>query len=172
MKFAVIAIGLLLSQGSWGGESSITTIVVPGKKWSIQFAGPKLQVGKSTVPGIYYGVRDRTQVSLFVESPKCAGGDADENVYSCFTEALKKNPIVLWDTERGNTAANGIHVMYMTELKVDGKTGHAMNVNVLFVHDGQWVDFHISIASPQPSDLSELDALADSVRVIESPATQ
>ena len=171
MRFLALTGGILFLCCSWAGDLT-TKIAVAGETWSVLFDGPKIQVGTGTVPSAYFASADRLQVSLFVEPPKCAGGDSDENVYSCFSEALKKNPVVNWDTERGNKAANGIHVMYMTQIEANGKAGRAFNVNVLFVHGGKWVDFHASVASPGEADVARLFALADSVRVVDTPSSK
>ena len=146
MRGLVLLCCVLITSSALAGDET-TTVRVPGEQWVVQFDGPSLKTSEPSSGGVYYGAHDKLQVSMFVDPPKCPGGDSDENIYNCFAEALKKNPIVDRDTERGNTTPNGIHIMYMTRMEVAGKTGHALNVNVLFVRNGKWVDFHASVAS-------------------------
>ena len=145
------------------------TIPVPGAGWGIQLNAPKLSPFPDGQAGIYSGHADRLQLSFFAEPPHCMGGDSNENLYNCFATQLQKSPIVLWDSERANTAANGVHVMYMSQMAVAGQKFSAFNIDVLFAHKGKWADLHASIISPQEADVSKLMALADSVVVADMP---
>jgi hypothetical protein len=140
-------------------------ISVPGEGWRIHFESPKLAPLGSTSRSLFLGRADRLQVSFFVEPPRCVGGDSDENIYECFTKSLKTNPVVEWDTERGNTVPNGVLVMYMAKMEIDGRVGRSFNVHLLFARHGKWADLHSSIASPTADDVSRLMALIDSVKI-------
>lgn len=143
---------------------------MPGEGWRIRFEAPKLAPVKGLVPSLFFGRADRLQISFFAEPPRCAGGDSDENIYACFTETLKKNPDVIWDSERGNTVPNGILVMYLSQREVDGKVGRSYNMNLLFAHNGKWADLHASFAAPKPEDVTTLKAIIDSVKIEDDPA--
>src|SRR5262249_26333668 len=140
-----------------------------GEGWRIRFKAPKLTPQEDTNPSIYYGRADRFQLSFFVEPPRCPGGDSDEVIYNCFAETLRRNPIVDWDSERGNTNHNGVVVMYITRATIAGKTGSAFNINLLFAHRGKWADVHTSIAAPKKEDVPKLGAIIDSIAVEDEP---
>ena len=108
---------------------------------------------------------------MFVEPPRCPGGDSDENIYECFAAVLRKNPIADWDTERANTRPNGgVVVMYMTRGEVGGAKGGAFNINLLLAHQGKWVDMHTSIASPTQDDIKALFAIVSSAEIVQGPS--
>jgi hypothetical protein len=142
------------------------TISIPGEDWKIRFDAPQLTPGKGVAQSVFYGRADRLQISVFVELPRCPGGDSDENVYECFAAVLRKNPVADWDSERANTRANGgVTVMYMTREEIGGAKGGAFNINLLLVHQGKWVDVHTSIASPTQDDVKALFAIVSSVEI-------
>lgn len=145
------------------------TISVPREGWRIRFNAPKLTPTENEVPGVFTGIAGRFQLSFFVEKPRCPGPDTDENIYNCFAALLKKNPTVLWDTESGNKAKNGVHVAYMAELKTDKGVGCAFNLNLLFAHGGKWADVHLSFASPTKEDVPVIFDIADSIVVEDEP---
>jgi hypothetical protein len=129
--------------------------------------GGYLTPGKGVSTSVFHGRADRLQISVFVEPPKCSGGDSDENVYECFAAVLKKDPIADWDTERANTRPNGgVTVMYMTRVETGGAKGRAFNVNLLLVYKGKWVDMHTSIASPTKEDVEALFAIVNSAEIV------
>jgi len=167
MRSILILLGLAISSSVLAEEQ---TISVPGEGWRIRFEAPKLTPGKGAVPSVFYGRADRLQVSFFVEPPKCPGGDSDETMYECFTASLRKNPVVDWDTERGNTRpGGGVMVMYMTRLEIAGARGRAFNINLLFPRNGKWADLHTSIASPTEEDIRSLLELVNSVAIEDEP---
>ena len=163
MKTTLILLGLAISSPVLAEEQVVS---VPGEGWRIRFDAPKLTPGESLVPSVFYGRADRLQVSFFVEPPRCAGGDSDENIYECFTASLRKNPFVDWDTERGNTRpSGGVMVMYISRGEVAGIVGSAFNINLLFPRNGKWADLHTSIASPTEEDVRLLFDLVNSVAI-------
>jgi hypothetical protein len=175
-SLAVLSIIGLLRATSALAEDQIVSI--PGEDWRIRFDAPQLTPGKGIAQSIFYGRADRLQISVFVEPPRCPGGDSDENVYECFAAVLRKNPVADWDTERANTRPNGgVTVMYMTRGETGALKGSAFNINLLLVHNGKWVDMHTSIASPTQDDIKTLFAIVNSAEIVagspnEAPATQ
>jgi hypothetical protein len=168
-SLAILSVVGLLTATSALAEDQ--TISIPGENWTIRFDAPELTPGKGIAQSVFYGRADRLQISVFVEPPRCAGGDSDENVYECFAAVLRKNPVADWDTERANTRPNGgVTVMYMTRGEVGGAKGNALNINLLLVHNGKWVDIHTSIASPSQDDVKMLFAIVSSAEIVpESP---
>jgi hypothetical protein len=167
-RLALVSLAIIIATPALSEEQ---TISVPGQSWKIRFDAPRLIPVKGAAPSIFYGRADRLQISIFVEPPRCPGGDSDENIYRCFAASLKKNPVAIWDTERANTRPKGgVVVMYMTRVEVDGKTGGAFNINLLFAHNGKWADMHTSIASPTPKDVNALMAIVNSAAIVEGPA--
>jgi hypothetical protein len=144
-------------------------IPAPSEGWALRMNAPKLEQSKGDVPAAFYGKADRLQVSLFVEAPRCSGGNSDEKIYECFANSLKRNPIVKWETERANTRPKGgVMVMYMTQSEVDGKINSAFNINILFAKNGKWADLHTSITAPTRDDIKTLLTLAESVSIEEA----
>jgi hypothetical protein len=171
MKFAAILslAGLLMATSASAEEQ---TISIPGEGWKIRFDAPKLTPSKGVANSVFNGRSDRLQISVFVESPRCPGGDSDENVYECFAEALRKDPVADWDSERANTRPNGgVTVMYMTRGEIGGTKGGAFNINLLLVHEGKWVDMHTSISSPTQDDIKALFAIVSSAEIVPDAAT-
>jgi hypothetical protein len=140
-------------------------IPVPGEGWHLRFEAPALEPLKSNVPSVFYGHAGRLQVSMFAEAPRCPGPDTNENIYNCFAAALKRSPYVVWETERGNTVPNGVQVMYLSRMEVEGKVGSSFNLNLLFARRGKWVDFHVSMAAPAREDVDALLDLMKSVKI-------
>ena len=166
MRFvAILSIaGVLMATAALAEDQVIS---VPGEDWKIHFDAPRLTPDKGTPTSVFYGRADRLQISVFVEPPRCPGGDSDENVYECFAAVLKKNPVADWDTERANTRPNGgVTVMYMTRGEIGGAKGVAFNINLLLVHKGKWVDMHTSIASPTQDDIKTLFAIVNSAEIV------
>jgi hypothetical protein len=156
--------GLLLAASAFAEDQ---TISIPGEDWKIRFDAPQLTPGKGVAHTVFYGRSHRLQISVFVEPPRCPGGDSDENVYECFAAVLRKNPVADWDTERANTRPNGgVTVMYMTRGEIGGVKGGAFNINLLLVHNGKWVDMHTSIASPTQADIKTLYAIVSSAEIV------
>ena len=162
---AILLIAGVLIATSALAEDQI--ISIPGEDWKIRFDAPRLTPDKGVPASAFYGRADRLQISVFVEPPKCPGGDSDENVYECFAAVLKKDPIADWDTERANTRPNGgVTVMYMTHVETGGAKGSAFNINLLLVYKGKWVDMHTSIASPTQGDVKALFAIVNSAEIV------
>ena len=166
--------GVLISTSALAEDQIIS---IPGEDWKIRFDAPRLTPDKGIPTSVFYGRADRLQISVFVEPPRCPGGDSDENVYECFAAVLKRNPVADWDSERANTRPNGgVTVMYMTRAEIGGVKGHAFNINLLLVHKGKWVDMHTSIASPTEDDIKTLFAIVNSAEIVpesrnEQPST-
>jgi hypothetical protein len=140
-------------------------IPAPGEGWRVRISAPKLDTVPSVLPSAYSGRAGRLEISFFVEPPRCAGGDSDENIYKCFATSLQRNPLVVWDTERANTRPNGIQVMYISQASSEKDAAKAFNINLLFARRGKWADIHVSIASPTQEDVKELFKIMDSITV-------
>jgi hypothetical protein len=152
-----------------------TRLPVPGQGFSVRFDGPafgKIEESNTPAQYKYLGNAGRFFVSFIVEPPKCPGGSTQQKIYDCFNAALKHNPYVAYETERGNTLPKGgVLVAYMTQ--AEGGSGHplrAFNVNVLFAHGEKWGDLHLSVVQPKPEDVEALVALAQSVDVVDDAA--
>ena len=174
MRAPALACVLALAAVATSARADPTRLAVPGQGWSVRFDGPSFKkLDEKDDPGRYslFGNADRFNLSLYVEPPMCPGGDSSERIHACFLASLKRNPTVLYDTERGNTLPRGgVMVMYMVEGDVGVSKVHAFNVNVLFAHKGKWGDLHVSYVSPRPEDVQALIALAQSVEVVDDPA--
>jgi hypothetical protein len=165
----VSIVGVLIATSAMAEDQSIS---IPGEDWKIRFDAPALTPDQGIPTSVFHGRADRLQISVFVEAPRCPGGDSDENVYECFAAVLKKNPVADWDTERANTRPNGgVTVMYMTRAEIGGAKGRAFNINLLLVHKGRWVDMHTSIASPTQDDIKTLFAIVNSVEIVSDSAS-
>jgi len=147
-------------------------IPVPGAGWHLRMDVPAgMHPADAAAGALYAGVSGRFQVSAFTEAHEwCPGPETNENIYACYTALLRKSPVADWNSERGNTAPNGVHIMYMSYATIDGKKGSAFNINVLFAHGGKWVDVHFSMASPKPDDADVLLAAAASVKAVDDGA--
>jgi len=171
MKISTAFIALstfFLCAGAYAEEQIIS---VPGEGWRIRFEAPKLTPTPGLASSVFFGRADRFQLSFFVEPPRCPGGDSKEIIYSCFARTLRKNPYVLWDTERGNTVPNGVYVTYMIRIERDGGVGRSLNINLLFARNGKWADVHASIASPGKDDVEKLYAIMDSMKIEDDPTS-
>ena len=59
----------------------------------------------------------------------------------------------------------------MTRGEIGGTKGGAFNINLLFVHEGKWVDMHTSISSPTQDDIKALFAIVSSAEIVPDAAT-
>jgi|GEM_PF-2406538 hypothetical protein len=145
-------------------------ISVPGEGWRIRFNAPRMTpFDNSQEPGVFSGMADRMRLSFAVEQPHCTGPDSDENIYNCFAGSLEKNPNVVWDSEQGNVAKNGVHVTYFSERDRENGTGRVLNVNLLFARNGKWANVHLSMNAPRKEDVNTLFDVVDSVVVEDEP---
>lgn len=141
----------------------------PGEGWHLRLDAPTLTPAAVNFGSVYSGRADRLQLSFFVAAPHCGGGSSKENIYNCFATAMKKSPLVVWETERGNTVPNGVQVMYMARLDPSPGAARSFNMHLLFARNGKWADVHASIASPTREDITMLAAVVNSI-VIEDDA--
>ena len=93
-------------------------------------------------------------------------------MYRCYVKSLLANPYIVRDSIRGNTKANGVHVMSFAKIETPNGTGTNFAVNLLFARDGKWADVHGSFASPTKEDVKELIAIMDSISVEDEPSSQ
>jgi len=172
LRHAFFAAALTALACASSARAAELIVPVPGAGWHLRMDVPAGMQPADKAPGaLYAGRADRFQVSAFAEAHEwCPGPDTNENIYACYTAILRKSPIADWNSERGNTAANGVHVMYMTRGEVDGKKGSAFNINVLFAHGGKWIDVHFSVAAPRPEDADAILAAAASVAAVDDGA--
>jgi hypothetical protein len=151
-----------------------TRLPVPGQGFGVRFEGPAFaRIEESSGPAQYkyLGNAGRFFVSFIVEPPKCPGGNTQEKIYDCFNTALKHNPYVVYETERGNTLPDGkVLVAYMTQADGGGHALRAFNLNVLFAHGEKWGDVHLSVVQPKPEDVDALLKMAQSVDVVDDSA--
>src|SRR4029079_8417811 len=96
--------GLLMATPASAEEQ---TISIPRDGWETRLDAPQLTPSKDGANSVFNGRSDRLQISVFVESPRCPGGDSDENVYECFAEALRKDLIAVWDSQHAHQYTNG-----------------------------------------------------------------
>ena len=158
-----VALAAVLVVASARAEEQV--IPVPGEGWRIRLNAPRLVPAASPGTGVYAGRADRLQLTVFVEPPRCPGGNGDENIYNCFAQALKKSPLVMWETERGNTTPKGVQVMYLARLDTGAAAAKSFNIHLLFSRRGKWADVHGSIAAPGKDDIAALSALMDSITI-------
>ena len=168
MRF--LSLLLLLFASAVSAEEQ--TISVPGAGWRIRFNAPHLSPLTSAVPTIYYGKSGRFQLSFFVEPPRCSGPDTGQNMYECYAKRLAANPYVVRDSIRGNTKANGVHLMSFAKIETPNGVGTNFAINLLFAGDGKWADVHGSFASPTKEDVKELIAIMDSISVEDEPSSK
>jgi opacity protein-like surface antigen len=167
--FAAVAAMLVLSSA----RAEEQVIPVPGEGWTLRFNAPQLAPPPVPGMGVFTGRAERLQLSLFVTPPMCAGGNTNEAIYKCFSAAMMKSPLVLWDTERGNTTPNGVQVMYMARLDTNAGAGKSFNIHLLFARNGKWADVHASIAAPAKDDIAALAAIVNSITIEDdAPAGQ
>ena len=146
---------------------------VPDQGWEVRFDGPAYdKVDEKNRPNQYMlrGTSGRFNVSLFVETPSCAGGLSNEALYACYQVALKRNPMVVPATVRANALPKGVAVMYMMQVEAEGRKIPMFNINVLFAHGGKQGDLHVSMIAPQHGDVEALIRIAESFDVVDTAA--
>lgn len=170
MKNSVLIAILLLAgvlQSSSMANAEEHVVSVPGEGWKIRFDAPKMEPTEGLEKSIFNGhaKTENIVISLFVEPPQCGGDDSNENIYNCFASRLKKSPVVIWDTERGNTVPNGVMVEYLGQLPQKKVVTTSFHVHLLFARKGKWADFHASVWSLTEPDIRQLLDIIASVKI-------
>jgi hypothetical protein len=153
-------------------QAELKTLPIPDQKWAVQFDAPLLRDvnnGLEASRAFYYaGNAGRLNVSLHVGEPDCAEAESNIGRYRCFYERMKKSPIIVPATIKAMETPAGVQVMYMVKVNAgENKTITALNLHLLFMHQGKAGDFHVSVIQPEEKDVMETAAILSSVKLIE-----
>jgi hypothetical protein len=153
------------------GKTALLSLAVPGEKWALRFESPELTKIKEVSSGngyAYTGTADRMNLSLFVETPTCPGGDAIQNIYKCFGEKIQHVPYVVNGSIAAFEAPDGLQVTYLMQVPSGEKSYRMFNLHFLFARNGKWGDLHISVVQPSKSDLEIVTSLVKSLTIVEA----
>lgn len=138
-----------------------------GFGWQITFEGPELKKASLdyTEESIQYkGNSGLFNMSLFVEPPP---GEAKESSHSACRQYYwsqgKRNPMIDVESVKLSTLDRCEIVEYTIEGDFQGEHFTQGNINCYFVHEGKWVDLHVSYVQPTPADTAMLKKLAVSL---------
>ena len=145
----VLALAAILSPNTLRGDQ--LTIPVLGESWFIAAEAPPLQIfqGRRHDAGYQFqgASSDGFNVSCFVEKPH---NDKKEHA-ACFDHywsKMKRNPLIDQATVKISKEENFVRVSYdFTKLPPKLPKHH---VNYYIVHNGRWIDIHISMVTAQP----------------------
>lgn len=146
-------------------SATTTTITVPGQG-TISFEVPpmnKISETNSAEQYKYAANSGRLNLSIFVEPPKCEGGQTHEAVAKCFTSKIDQTPGIVKSTVSTECVPTYCDVAYLVMLPVGGRTIRELNINVLFVFHGKWVDVHLSMINPTTQDLQSMNQFEKSI---------
>ncbi len=138
-----------------------------GLGWQISFEGPalkkaSLEYHEASIQ--YKGNSGLFNMSLFVEPPP---DEAKESSHSACRQYYwsqgKRNPMIDVESVKLSTLDRCEIVEYTIKGDFKGEAFTQGNINCYFVHEGKWVDVHVSYVEPTPADTAMLKKLAASL---------
>lgn len=163
MTRLLIAILCILPTAAFAKQ---TSLAIPGQNWHISFDLPgikKLEESNHPEQYKYFGGTDRVVVSLYVESPGCAGGTTHEAFYECFWPKASRNPLIVKESVQQICTKKYCKVVYDVEAPLEGRLVKQRNINFLIAYGGKWTDMHVSVIEPTKDDLQSLGKLENSL---------
>ena len=119
-------------------------------------------------PGyLYQGTGGRTNVSLYVADPWCAGDTSTAAAAACLQQNLDNLPGLMKASWSVETRANGALAAYVQYVRFGTSAVKVMHANLLFKCGSQWADLHMSIVKPTVDEIATLLALGDHLKVTE-----
>jgi hypothetical protein len=146
-------------------------MVIPGQNWQLSFDAPPLAKQKETnYPDqyTYFGNSGRFNLSLYVETPGCNGGNTHEAFYKCFWPNASRNPTIVKKSVNATSGSTYYKVVYDIEVPWKGELIRQHNINFLIAFRGKWTDLHVSVVNPTEADLKMLEAFEKSLGYSES----
>jgi len=142
------------------------TLVIPGQDWQISFDSPPLtKLEESDKPDqyMYFGNSGRFDLSLYVETPSCSGGDTHKAFYQCYWKKASRNPMIVKSSVTATEGPRYYKLAYDVEAALPGGVVKQRNINFLIAYHGKWTDLHVSVVTPTADDLALLDAFEKSL---------
>lgn len=113
---------------------------IPHQNWHISFDAPvMMKISESEQPEqySYWGSSGRFTLSIFVEPPKCNGGNTHADVHDCFMKKIAPTT--------ATSSQSPAYYRVERKLPLPQRPGLiTTHINYLFAHDSKWVDVHIS----------------------------
>lgn len=155
---------LLFTSGLAAAEIKFPLV---GLGWEITFEGPVLK--KSSVGYQGGAVQFKANsgffnASLFVEPPPDEAREVSHA--ACrkhYWDQAKLNPMIDDESVRQSTLEHCAIVEYKITGDFKGQPFTQDNINCYFVHEGKWVDVHVSFIEAKPEDSKMLKKLASSL---------
>jgi hypothetical protein len=139
--------------------AEMTTMVIPEQSWEISFDAPALKkIKEANHPDqyMYFGNANLFNLSLYVETPGCNGGESHESYFKCFWPKASKNPLINQSTVVSSCNSQYCKVSYDLETTVQGSYIKQRNINFIFAYNKKWIDLHVSFVNPTEDDLTML----------------
>lgn len=162
-RFILIALFLISCTAS--AEIKVPLI---GLGWQITFEGPPLKKSSLDYPkgSIQFRANaGRFNVSLFVEPPPdAAKGSSHTDCRDFYWPQAKRNPAIVVDSIKQTKLQNCEVVEYRAKGEFQGQPYIQDSLHCYIIHEGKWVDFHVSVVQPTEEDTKSLRKVATSLR--------
>lgn len=129
-------------------------VPVPDTGWGINLNLPDLANAQDRPNGPNYSYEAKAGnfiVSLFVEKPK-NGKTANADVYRYYWPRAARNPMIDQTSVHMTEQPDFVRVDYFYSGVADGSLVRMKSFNYYFAHEGKWVDVHLSVSHPAPTD--------------------
>ena len=115
----------------------------------------------------YHGNNGKFNASLNILAPHCNVEPSNENHLKCILPKILSSPLfkVIKKSIRTKKHPGGIILTYMAVLSGGDKMMHS---HLLFTHNDNWGDFHMSIITPEQSDIIALLDIEKALTVIKN----
>ncbi len=135
------------------------TIRIPDQNWKISFDAPvlrKMKESNSPNQYMYFGNANLFNLSLYVETPTCAGGNTHEDFFKCYWPKTSKLAMIKQASVTTSCSEKYCKIAYDAEVTIQGNAIRQRSMNFLFAYRGKWVDVHVSVINPTEEDLALL----------------
>lgn len=140
-------------------------MVIPDQDWEIHFDAPPLKkIKEANYPDqyMYFGNANLFNLSLYVETPGCNGGDTHASYLNCFWPKARKNPLINPSSVTESCNSHYCKVSYDLETTFEGSEIKQRNINFIFAYHQKWIDLHLSFVNPTEEDLKMLETFEQS----------
>lgn len=132
--------------------------------WQVKFEAPPTERIEEQSTSNFYryvGSTGNFNISLYIESPQCAGDASSGNQLRCFFSRIEQVPGVVKQSIRTSKLPNAVQVSYLTYARTGDAAVKVLHSHILFADKGKWGDLHGSVVKPDASEIAMLLALGD-----------
>ena len=154
MRKKLLLVGALIA--ATPALADVIRVPVPPTSWAVTFDAPalkKLNDDAGTKNLLYSGNAGRLNVTLQVGPPECPGGSTNQEIYDCFSTRLKRLKGVVPESVSATETPRGVELTYLLRINQGERSIGLYNMHLLFAHQGNWGDLHVSMMQPQSGDM-------------------